>query len=473
MNLLKNAITRVMVALAAIALVAGCEESGREEARPTSGPNLQLEVENITARSAKIKVSHTQEADLTWCGFLTDQVNEAEATLVARFVAEEDFQKALHRSRQYVTILNDLRPKTAYKYIAVGLTEAGEVYGTIASVEFSTLPGDQGDEPEEINGMRRNDAWTVRYIGEGTVSGKEYDHVVTMGSVDANPYTVTIVYAQQYDPADLRGLADLCLADMQNYLDGYNDYNGTEYTLADMLSTGDDVYTFDLSPGLYRAVALGYTKQGEVSGLYAVSEEFEVEVPEASAAYNEWLGEWTILGMNKATCNITLRAGSPNESFYMTGWEGYDDLEVEVEYNEDLNSIFFYAQLVREDYYLDEAHPSVDIYFLAGDAEEFYSIEEGWFYISIGGILDDGQRMIVRYGVNTPDYPRFDQMFLMAYVEQEQKYYGLSAVEEIPSFLALMSPPESPTMTRRAITPYAKREFKHPVLHENPRQKVR
>ena len=148
----------------------------------------------------------------------------------------------------------------------------------------------------------------------------------------------------------------------------------------------------------------------------------------------------------------------------MTGWEGYEDLEVEVEYDKQLNSIFFYSQLVAEDYYISEKYPSVDIYFLAGEDDgNFYSIDEGLYYISIGGILDDGARMIVRYGVNTPEYPRFSQMFFMAYVAEESKYYGLSAEADVPSFLATMTPIES-AAAQRMVTSYSRKEFKRPVL---------
>ena len=465
MNLLKNTITRVMVALAAITLVVGCSDSNEEGGVEMPDLQLQLSVENITATTAKIKVSHSQDSDLTWYGFVSDRVGESVTTLAEEEVASGAYHNKLHRSKQYVEVLEELQPSTDYTYIAFGLTDEGKIYGEIVAAEFKTLSGNNNnDEPEEINGMRRNNAWTVRYIGAGTVEGKDYDHVVTVGSVDKNPYTVTIVYAEYYDPADLRGLADLMLEDMHAYLDEYNAYYGTSYTIAHMLSKGDDVYKFDLDPGLYRAVAMGYIEQGEVSGLYAVSDEFEVEMPVATKEFNEWLGKWSIEGMNKAKCNITLSAGTPNKSIYMTGWEGYEDLEVEVEYDKQLNSIFFYSQLVAEDYYISEKYPSVDIYFLAGEDDgNFYSIDEGLYYISIGGILDDGARMIVRYGVNTPEYPRFSQMFFMAYVAEESKYYGLSAEADVPSFLATMTPIES-AAAQRMVTSYSRKEFKRPVL---------
>ncbi len=462
MNLIKISIMKVMVALAAIAFVVGCSEKGDDTKTIGSGVNLALEIEDITASQAKIKVTHDGDADVEWLGYMTTNTASSSAELADEALAAyADGNISSHRSKQYVAILKNLEPATTYKYIAFAINESGNRCGEVSSVEFTTLESggggnDDPDAPDHINGMTRNDAWMVRYIGEGTISGENYDDIISVRSVDNNSYAVTIVYAEYYDPADLRGLADLLLEDMREYVTSYNEYYGTTFTIADMLSTGDEYVGFDLDPGFYRAVAIGFTQQGEVSGLYAVSDEFEVEVPVASDAYNAWLGKWSILGMNNAESEIRIEADMPNSTYYMTGWEGFDDLKVLVEYDEELDSIFFFAQLVAEDYYLSESYPSVDIYFFGGDdAGYYYSIDEGEYYIGIGGILDDGARMIVRYGVNTPGYPRFSQMFFMAYVAAEDKYHGLSAEDDIPSFLALMSPVTEAASSRKMISRFS------------------
>ena len=435
MNLLKLSLAKVIVAIAAIAFAISCDRGGDQV---ENLPNLKLtiEVENITTTTAKIKLSHELEADNTWYGFVTADTQTDAKALVEAEIAKGIDAKDLHRSKQYVTILEGLTPESSYRYIATGLTADGVQYGEIAQVEFKTLK--DGNSEPEYNGMRRNDAWTVMYVGKDTLNEVEYDHVVRVISKDNNPYAITLVYADAYDPYQLRELADAMLVDLKAYLAEYNEQNGTAFTFADMLYTGNGADPFDLDPGMYRAVAVGFTTEGEVSGLYSVSDEFEVEEQMPTANYLAWLGKWEIYGQNEVSATVNIAKSVANRSFVMTGWEGFDDLEVEVEYNAELDAMFFYSQLVAEDYDLGEEYGKADIYLFAGDEDGYYyDNKDGDYYIAIAGILDDGQRAIVRYGVNVPGYPKFTQMFFMADIDG--KLYTFTAEEELPSFIAAMN----------------------------------
>ena len=435
MNLLKLSLTRVMVVFAAIAFAISCDRGGDEV---NSLPNLQLmvEVEDITTTTAKIKVSHELEAQNTWYGFVTDDTVTDAATLLNEAVAKGVEAEELHRSKQYITILEELTPETSYRYIATGLTAEGVQYGEITIVEFKTLKQTTVQE-EEYNGMRRNDAWTVMYVGKDRLNDVEYDHVVRVISTDNNPYAITLVYADAYDPYQLKDLADAMLVDLKNYLVEYNEQNATSFTFADMLYTGNGADPFDLDPGVYRALAVGFTPEGEVSGLFSVSDEFEVEEQLPTPNYLAWLGNWTIEGQNGAISTVNIAKKHANRSFVMTGWEGFNDLEVEVEYNAELDAMFFYSQLVAEDYDLGEEYGKVDIYLFAGDEDGYYyDNKDGDYYIAIAGILDGGQRAIVRYGVNVPGYPKFTQMFFMADIDG--KFYTFTKEEDLPSFIAAM-----------------------------------
>lgn len=436
MNLLKLSLTRVMVVFAAIAVAISCDRGGDEV---NSLPNLQLmvEVDDITTTTAKIKVSHELEAQNTWYGFVTDDTVTDAATLLNEAVAKGVEAEELHRSKQYITILEELTPETSYRYIATGLTAEGVQYGEITIVEFKTLKQTTVQE-EEYNGMRRNDAWTVMYVGKDRLNDVEYDHVVRVISTDNNPYAITLVYADAYDPYQLKDLADAMLVDLKNDLVEYNEQNATSFTFADMLYTGNGADPFDLDPGVYRALAVGFTPEGEVSGLFSVSDEFEVEEQLPTPNYLAWLGNWTIEGQNGAISTVNIAKKHANRSFVMTGWEGFNDLEVEVEYNAELDAMFFYSQLVAEDYDLGEEYGKVDIYLFAGDEDGYYyDNKDGDYYIAIAGILDGGQRAIVRYGVNVPGYPKFTQMFFMADIDG--KFYTFTKEEDLPSFIAAMN----------------------------------
>lgn len=436
MNILKLSLARVMVAVAAIAFVVACSRGGDEV---TKLPDLRLtvEVEDIETTTAKIKVSHSLDAENAWYGFVTDDTVTDAKTLVEAEVAKGIDAKELHRSKQYITILEGLTPETSYRYIATGLTAEGVQYGEVTAVEFKTLKEAGGNEDVEYNGMRPNAAWKVMYTGKDEINGAEYDHVVRVISTDNNPYAITLVYADAYDPYELHTLADAMLVDLKAFLAEYNEQNATSFLFADMLYTGNGADPFDLDPGKYRAVAVGFTPAGEVSGLFAVSDEFEVEEQMASVNYLAWLGDWTIEGQNGAKSTVNISKKHANRSFVMTGWEGFEDLEVEVEYNAELDAMFFYSQLVAEDYDLGEEYGKADIYLFAGDEDGYYyDNKDGDYYIAIAGVLDDGQRVIVRYGVNVPGYPKFTQMFLMADIDG--KFYTFTPEAEIPSFIAGM-----------------------------------
>lgn len=128
MNLLRLSFTRVMVAMAAIAPMVAC---GGEDEPTTQLPALKLnvEVENITTTTAKIKVTHDFEAKDSWYGFVTDDTTTDAKSLVGEVVANGIDQKNFHRSKQYVSLLESLAPDTNYRYIATGLTAEGVQYG--------------------------------------------------------------------------------------------------------------------------------------------------------------------------------------------------------------------------------------------------------------------------------------------------------------------------------------------------------
>ena len=425
---------------------------------------LVVDVEDITLTSAKIKVTHNGQKSDTWYGFLTEIVAGDEEELISQAVEaymNGDSSEGLRKSKSYVTVLKDLKPGTAYKYIAFGLSADGKVYGSSASVEFETKldgtgsgSGDGGQTPgnPEVDGMKVNPAWTVNYVGEGVVNGEDYDHVVTVNSTDRNTYAITIVYASLWNLDDLYDMAVLFAEDLVAYVDEYNDYYGTSFTIGDALYSGTASDAFDLYPGYYIAVALGITPEGKVSGLYATSEVFEVKEAIPTEQYKSWLGDWTIVGENDVEFTVTLSRHVANRSFWMYGWEGFEDIPVDVEYSEERNDLTFYAQLVQENYYLEEYDVTANMYFLGGDVDDnFYTVIDGNYGIAIAGVLEDGQRALVRYGVNQPGYPKFMSMFYAA--EVDGQYMCFTETENLPTFrgIAEMNPVETKSKVSKAM----------------------
>lgn len=458
MKFVKHLAMMAMVAVAAIASV-GCEEpneGGEQGKNPNLNHNLTLtvDVDNVTAATAKVKVTHNGSSEDTWLGFYTADLAKSEKELIDEQVAAYkagSSNASLRASNSYVQILTNLSAGTLYKYIAFGLSAEGEVYGNYGVAEFltqgTTTGGGNSDEGgenggggnTEVNGMKVNPAWSVSYIGAGTLYEQPVDNIVKVTSVDSNSYIMTVVYASEWDETQVRELGEYVVDDLVAYIADFNSYNGTSYTIADWLFTGDGYDAFNLYPGYYKALAIGVNTAGALTGLYAVSETFEVKEQVATAAFKAWLGNWEVVGNNNITYTINLSNGLANKFFYMSYWEGDQDFLVEVEYNADLDALFFYSQTVQEEVNFGSAGYG-SLYFLGFDRDGgLYTNENGDYGIAIAGTLDGGQKAIVRYDDDSVQgYPFFDYMQFVAIVGG--KCYLMTTEENLLQLPAAMNP---------------------------------
>ena len=452
MKFVKHLAMWAMVAVAAIATTA-CEEpnNGEEGKNPNLNHDLTLvvDVENITSESAKVKITHDGSSADTWYGFVTDQVTTSDVALIeeqALAYKASSATSSLRASKSYIQILTNLTPGTTYKYIAFGLSEEGEVYGNYGALEFTTQStqgggngggnNGGGSNEEVVNGMKVNKAWSVEYVGAGTLYEQHFDNIVKVTSTDNNPYIMSVVYADEWDVNQLRTLADYLVGDLKAYIEEYNYYYGTSYTIADWLFVGNGYDAFNLTPGSYKALAIGVDEKGSITGLYAISETFVVEEQVATAAFRAWLGNWDVVGNNDVTYTINLSNGLANKYYYMSYWEGDMDFVVRVDYNADLDALFFYSQTIMEEVdYGSYGYGSLSFYGIDREGN-LYTNEGGDYGIAIAGILDGGQRAIVRYDDDSiQGYPFFDYMQFVA--EVGGKLYRLTDAEllQLPAAL--------------------------------------
>lgn len=168
------------------------------------------------------------------------------------------------------------------------------------------------------------------------------------------------------------------------------------------------------------------------------------EIP--TALYSEWLGNWVLAGDNKVSNNITIGTGVVNETVELYGLMNLP-FSIEGVYSTDRNDIIFCAQIVENEYSFGGGQVG-SIHLLGLDKEgKYYGLENGEYGIAIAGVLDNGERAIVRFGVNVPDYPKFAAMMLVAKIGD--KYYDLDNAAEgstnIPAFnvMAMIEPATS------------------------------
>ena len=299
-----------------------------------------------------------------------------------------------------------------------------------AAIAVTACSPDNGSSDDDSK-IKVNPSWSVAYAGASEIEGVSYKHTAAVISTDQNPYTVIVVRANEFNASKLEALGELLIRDMYAYLDNYNAMYGTEYVFGDMLDTGSTMVGLeDLFPDKYIIIALGITPEGELSGLYAASNPFEVKEEQPSALYSEWLGEWVYTGDNNVSNNVTLSQKVANRELYMSGLMGLP-FDIVGEYSSDRNDIIFSSQIAAEEYDFGGGKVG-EIHLIGVDRDGvFYGLEENGSYgIAIAGVMDGGYRAIVRYGVNQPGYPKFVAMMFAAYIDG--KYYSLKG--DIPAF---------------------------------------
>ena len=366
----------------------GQEQEQEKPAELNQNIKFTIELTDVTEETAKFKIKHDGVKADTWHYFATTEtdVTKAIETEVAAIMAEG---KSLQSSTNKNVTVRGLQPETKYNLVVFGISTKGEVYGQPATFEFTTTAA-------PIEGFQVNPAWTVAYIGAGVADdGKTYEHVISVTSTDNNAYLTAVVDKESYDTYGVEAIAEGEVAYWIDYVNQFNQANGTKYDLTALLYTGNVKEGWKLEAGTeYVALAIGADAAG-TTGYYAVSESFAIIEEDMTDAYAAWLGDWTITGSNGLTQYVTFSKGTANKTYIMTGYEGDDaaGLDVTVNWVEEQGIWAIYNQNLGT--YDFGQYGKGDIWFL-GEGEE------GDIYLSevpicIGGTFEDGSLGAVGY----------------------------------------------------------------------------
>lgn len=385
---MKN-IFKFIIAAAMVCTFAACtekpyEDDTQKEPQTSLNQNLDftLEVLSVEAQAAQIKVTHNGKATDTWYGFYTTDMSKSNADLiqaeVETLLASGKVNGLMSKTSATVN-LSDLEPQTEYRYVVFGLSSDGEVYGMFKSVKFTTKTG-------EVE-YRKNSAWKVEHQIISRLFGTLYPHTVAVTSTDDNYYFILATTPGDLESVGIKAIAEQSLADYNSYVEKFNAENGTTYTVIDLLYKGSNIEPTYLTAGEWYGLAIGVNPDGELSGLYAVSELITIENKEATPEYSAWVGDWTITGSNGITQNVTFRELIPDVYFAMSGYEGADaeGLDVLVEWDAENGLWYIYNQNIGT------------FGFNTGDADIWFAgmDPEGNLYLSevplcFGGVFEDG-----------------------------------------------------------------------------------
>ena len=362
------------------------EKEEEEEIEYTYDLEFTLEVESVEPESATIKVKHTGHNDDTWVGFATTSTNVSVSIedKVEELMASGDEIEGLLNGRNKTVTVTDLKPDTDYTFIAFAITKYGDVYGTYESVRFRT--------PIK---MQVNEAWTVEYTGRQFIGEEEYENTVTVTSTDKNPYFMTIVTKERFESTDRETLLQEELDALKEFVDQYNSYYQVEITFESWCFSGSAIDAFGLEFGYtYVAMAIGATANGELTGLYAYTEEFQPYEEEMTEAYASWIGNWTFTGSNGVAFDVNIAKDRSNKTFVMTGWEGEEASHCEVIIDWYGDSWMLWTQYIFGG--TDPTYGAFEVYFCPVDANSGYRYL-GDYPICVGADTSDGSRMVGAY----------------------------------------------------------------------------
>ena len=454
------------------------KDPGTDTPTYTEDITFTLEEKEVEHDKAKFGVEHNGTKSDTWYYFATTEKNiddAIQAKVTALLSAGKvDLENA---TRKNVTV-RDLEPETTYTFVVFAIKADGTLYGNHAIAEFTTpeVPEETPDVPTPPTPTPGeytiNPNWTVTYIGDYEEGGKVYNHVIAVETTDTNPYFVTAWPVEAFDQV---GIATVVEEEIKAWEELLAQYPGATWA-NDILYAESILATVGIDPAYgtkWYAMAIGCDTNGKATGLYALSEVIDLEnlggeEEEPTAEYAAWLGNWTFTGANGVAWPITFSKGKANKSFIMTGWEGFGDLGVVVEW--DATNQIWAAMIQNLGTFEFQGGKTGDIWFAAYDAEGYFYPVDG-IPAFLGGYDEEGNRVAVGYAPQDNSGNTIDFVMAGYVIDFGQKQYGvLSNPEELLTFPVTITPATKATTnavkefkggkkTFNALAPYTFKTF--------------
>lgn len=166
-----------MTVLCALSAVSSCKKV-KEQEKPVKvvETNFTVGLNTVQAEYAEVVVRHTGASDVSWFGFVTDDVTGPEQTLIDAQLAQLD-KKALHVGNSQTVAVPNLQEYESYRYIAFAVNEEGKTFGKSGSITFSTSPKFDVEFQAELTEVLSHQASFV--IGHAGNPVLTYTYIVT------------------------------------------------------------------------------------------------------------------------------------------------------------------------------------------------------------------------------------------------------------------------------------------------------
>ena len=315
---MKNTLKFILASFCALAFI-GCEPAEPElDSNLNKDLTFTLELDEVDATSAKIKVSHNGTKEDTWFGFATTEANPLDAVedLVAEVLANTS-KVSLKKSTQTTYSVKELTPETEYTFVVVGLTAEGVVYGFPNSIEFKTTR----DLTKLVEDKNR---WKLSYERVADEDGNKFEGV-TVECADDDLYYFE--YVSEYYITDPE-TGDLLLEDYADYIANgmIPEYIAAGYKPEQFTYVGGGtLFIPRVESGKYYAFVVGMTAEGVHDGSYTTFA-FEVLEEAATAEYEQWFGTYEVTAANEVSYVIDIQHYDNNFMYAVTGWECGEEL---------------------------------------------------------------------------------------------------------------------------------------------------
>lgn len=346
---------------AAMLVLAGCEE--KADSSKNGQVTFTVRYSDLSYNYAVINVKHDGPEDITWYGFLTEDITKNDFELFyteyTRLMTEGEIS-GLKKETERSVLLEDLKEDTDYKYVVFGLTENGELYDNvgISSIEFST----------QVNAYRmtRTEDWTITHLGRNEDKSKELIEVkankggrfawqyIKKESVEEFDEEYPDGYELWEDGTYMATVNAIELFALEQ-ISTIQYYISNGYKLVDLTYTYEEDKPFELSrlgSGDYYIIAYGFKGDGSHTQTYSV-QEITIEEEPSTPEYEKWIGTYTFSGEALVTLdngeevlqtrnyNIRIEHFDNNYMYRVHGWECGED--VKYDWEEDI------MQLNKED----------------------------------------------------------------------------------------------------------------------------
>ncbi len=232
--------------------------------------------------------------------------------------------------------------------------------------DFAGLTNARLGEVEQpvVGDMTVNPLWSAVYVPEfyDEESGETYKDLIHMVSTDENNgfffEFLPEDYFQSTVAPDVYGYVKNTADYLAQNLEEVNATNGTDWDFTAYTYYKYGLYDMHwlMNPGKWRAVMWGMTTEGEVTGLYYISDMVEVIDP-ATPEYKAWLGTYTLKDHNDLTWEVTISRNVVNESFWLDGLDYPLTLPFNPTGGEFGNgSVEINGQSLVSDFYIEDTH---------------------------------------------------------------------------------------------------------------------